>query len=339
MLLKKSVAASVILVVAVICCVTAVLAAGNVFRGSIDPAKKALLEEKEKIGNGMSLGQAFVLGMVEGLTEYLPVSSTGHLLLAQKALGLGDGEHASGSPADKERNKAAADAYAICIQAGAIIAVIALYPRHLKQMIQGLMGKDRAGLRMAINIAAAFMPAAIIGLIFHKAIKEYLFGPWPIAAAWLAGGAAILVISRHADPTKNTMSGKSLAEMNLRMALLIGAAQCIAMWPGVSRSLVSILGGMLVGLSISAAVEFSFLLGLATLGAATLFDAVQQGGAMLETYSILSLFVGLFVAFISAVASVKWMVSYLNRHGLEVFGYYRIAIALIAAVLILTNIL
>jgi len=123
------------------------------------------------------------------------------------------------------------------------------------------------------------------------------------------------------------------------MALVIGFAQCIAMWPGVSRSLVTIVGGVLVGLGLPAAVEFSFLLGVITLGAATAYDGLKHGQAMLQTFTPQSLAIGLFFAFVSAVISVKWMVAYLNRHGLEIFGYYRVGIAVVTAILLMTNII
>jgi undecaprenyl-diphosphatase len=286
--------------------------------------------------SAMTLGQAVVLGVVEGLTEYLPVSSTGHLLLAERIMGIGDS--ASATAEQKQRTKEAVDAYTICIQAGAIIAVLGLYFRRVKQMVLGLTGKDLAGRQMLVNVAAGFLPAAVIGLLLNKVIKAHLFGPWPVVAAWLAGGLAILVVGwwrrRNNRPGSRSLV---LDDLTWRMALIIGFAQCIAMWPGVSRSLVTIVGGLLVGLSLTAAVEFSFLLGVVTLGAATAYDALKHGQIMLQTFDSLSLAIGLILAFISAVLSVKWMVSYLNRHGLEVFGYYRVALALVASLLIVTN--
>ncbi len=138
----------------------------------------------------MNNGQAIVLGIVEGLTEYLPVSSTGHLLLAERIMGIGDSQSLSAN--EQERKKEAADAYAICIQAGAIIAVLGLYFRRVWQMFMGLFGQNPAGLRLLIGVVAGFMPAAVIGLLFNKIIKSYLFGPWPVVAAWLVGGLAIL---------------------------------------------------------------------------------------------------------------------------------------------------
>jgi undecaprenyl-diphosphatase len=284
----------------------------------------------------MTIGQAMILGVVEGLTEYLPVSSTGHLLLAERLMGIGDSQSASAE--ERQRTKDAANAYTICIQAGAIIAVLGLYFRRVKQMLRGLAGKDPAGSRLLANVAAGFMPAAIIGLLFNKIIKAYLFGLWPVVAAWFVGGAAILVVSwRNRKSRGQAHEGLTLEELTWRMALVIGFAQCIAMWPGVSRSLVTIVGGLIVGLSLSAAVEYSFLLGVVTLGAATAYDALKQGPMMLQTFEAMPIVIGLLFAFISAVVSVKWMVSYLNRHGLSVFGYYRIALALVTASWIVTG--
>ena len=278
----------------------------------------------------MSIGQAAILGVVEGVTEYLPVSSTGHLLLAEKIMGIGNA--AGQSPVEEERTKEALDAYTICIQLGAIIAVLGLYFRRVRQMLAGLMGKDEAGRRMLINVVVGFMPAAVIGLLFNKIIKSYLFGAWPVVAAWFVGGVAILVFSRwHDRGDKTSGRGMALGELTWKMALVIGFAQCIAMWPGVSRSLVTIVAGVLTGMSMAAAVEFSFLLGVVTLGAATAYDALKHGQVMLETFTVSSLAVGLVFAFIAAVISVKWMVAYLNKHGLAIFGYYRVVLAAVVA--------
>ena len=299
---------------------------------SISEAQKG----KDEKHTAMTLGQAVVLGLVEGVTEYLPVSSTGHLLLAQRAMGIG--VSSSGDSRERRQAKQAADAYAICIQAGAILAVLGLYVRRVKQMIMGLAGRDPAGLRMAVNILAGFIPAALLGVIFADLIKTYLFGPWPVVLAWFVGGVAILMVAwRRKARGYEPGTGKPLNALTWQLALLIGIAQCIAMWPGVSRSLVTIVGGVLIGLSLPAAVEFSFLLGVVTLGAATCYDGFRHGQSMLETFDLLPLSVGLVVAFISAVIAVKWMVAYLTRHGLEIFGYYRVILAVVAAILLTTE--
>ncbi len=290
----------------------------------------------EQTLSAMTIGQAAILGVVEGLTEYLPVSSTGHLLLAERLMGIGDAR--SGSAEEKQRTRDAADSYTIVIQAGAIIAVLGLYSRRVRQMVRGLTGREPDGSRLLVNVTAGFIPAAVIGLLFNKIIKAYLFGIWTVVAAWFAGGVAILAVGgwnrKNRRPSNRNLL---LDDMTWRMALIIGFAQCIAMWPGVSRSLVTIVGGLLVGLSLPAAVEYSFLLGVVTLGAATAYDALTQGAVMLQTFDALSITVGLFFAFVSAVVSVKWMVSYLNRHGLAVFGYYRVSLALVVSLWMVSN--
>ncbi len=281
----------------------------------------------------MTWWQAIILGIVEGVTEFLPVSSTGHLLVVQELLGLTTGDVGA---------KEAADAYAICIQAGAIVAVLGLYAGRVKQMAIGLVGRDEVGRRLSINVLAGFLPAAVIGVLFNDTIKSALFGPWPVVAAWLVGGIAILVVAkrRKARPASEPQStGADIEALIWRSALIIGFAQCIAMWPGVSRSLVTIVAGVLVGLNVAAAVEFSFLLGVITLGGATCYDGLKHGKGMLEHYGILEMFLGFLFAFLSALIAVKWMVSYLKRHGLGLFGYYRIAVGIIVAVMLLAGVI
>jgi len=314
--------------------VSAVLLLGLGVAGAGD--KKAVPPSGEESSAGsLTLGRALVLGAVEGLTEYLPVSSTGHLLMAERLMGMYGKDD---EPLSRRRQaKTAADAYAICIQGGAILAVLGLYARRVKQMILGLAGKDPSGLRLTLNLAAGFLPAAVIGLLAGDLVKKYLFGAWPIVAAWLVGGLAILVIARWQRSSMGNRNEKDLTQLDWRMALMIGLVQCIAMWPGVSRSLSTIVGGLMAGLSLPAAVEFSFLLGVVTLGAATGHDALKHGGDMLQLFDATAIALGLISAFVFAVISIRWMVSYLTRHDLSLFGYYRIALAAFAGFLILTG--
>lgn len=284
----------------------------------------------------MTTPQAVILGVVEGVTEYLPISSTGHLLLVERIMGIGDDP--SQSPAQREQTKEAVDAYTICIQVGAILAVLWLYFRRVKQILLGAMGKDSIGLRLLVNVSAGFLPAAVLGLLFNKVIKSYLFGPWPVVVAWFLGGLAILVVSRRNQVRNLEMQpARLLDDLTWKMALVIGFAQCVAMWPGVSRSLVTIVGGLLVGLSMEAAVEYSFLLGIVTLGAATAYDTLKHGQLMLQTFDHFSLIIGVVVAFIAAFISVKWMVTYLSKHELGIFGYYRVIIAVMTTVFLVTT--
>jgi undecaprenyl-diphosphatase len=270
----------------------------------------------------MSILQAVVLGLVEGLTEFLPVSSTGHLILAQRAMGIEQG--------------AAADAYAIVIQAGAMLAVLGLYARLWRRMGSGLLGRDAGGRRLLAHVVLAMLPAVVVGLLALDFVQESLFGLWPIVAAWFVGGCAILTVGWYRRHTHRPI-GLGIFDLTWRRALAIGLIQCIALWPGTSRSLVTIVGGVLAGLGLEAAVVFSFLLGAATLAAGTLYEATASGGAMLHSYGPPSLLAGLAAAALSAFCAVKWMVSYLQRHGLALFGYYRVALALVVAGLLLSG--
>lgn len=284
---------------------------------------KALRDEGS---HRMSLGQAVVLGVIEGLTEYLPVSSTGHLFLTSRLMGMGG---------DSAKELSAIKSYVIVVQLGAIVAVIWLYPSRIRSMILGLAGRDKTGRRLAANTIAAFLPAALIGLVLEDQIKSHLFGELPIILALFAGGIAILAVARRLR--RRGGHGKGLLELDHASALFIGLAQCIALWPGVSRSLVTIVGAVIVGLSVPAAVEFSFILGLVTLGAATTYEIAREGPSMFVQFGWIAPAAGILAAFVSAAAAMRWMVAYLNRHGLEVFGYYRIALALVCLVLLYTG--
>jgi undecaprenyl-diphosphatase len=272
----------------------------------------------------LSIPEAILLGIVEGLTEYLPVSSTGHLTVTQRLLGLTDTDAA----------KEAADAYAIAIQAGAIVAVLGLYRQRIATAVLAVTGRGPdpvGGRRLAVAVVAGFLPAAIVGLILGDTIKEHLFGLWPVIGAWFVGGIVILAW----PPTANR-PGRALEQLTLRDGLIIGVAQTLALWPGVSRSLVVILAALAVGLSIAAAVEFAFLLGLVTLGAATLFEAVDKGSVIVDQFGVAAPIVGFVAAFVSAAAAVVWMVEYVQRRGLRIFGWYRIGVAAVVALLALT---
>jgi len=275
----------------------------------------------------MNTFQAAIIGLVEGITEYLPVSSTGHIILTQKLLGI--------APTN-EKEKNIADAYAICIQLGAIIAVLGLYWKRFLKILKGLVGKDKEGLNLFINLIIAFIPAVILGLLFDDLIKSYLFQMWPIVFAWVVGGVFILYISPKTDPKLG--KGKGIEELTKLDSLKIGLIQCIAMWPGVSRSYATIIGGIVSGLSVAAAVEFSFLLGVLTLGGATVYEGHKYIGLIFSSYGYASPIIGLVVAFVSAVLAIKWLVTYLNTHGMQIFGWYRIVIGIIVAILILLNI-
>lgn len=267
--------------------------------------------------------EAIVLGVVEGVTEFLPVSSTGHLILAQHVLGIAD------SPAIQ--------AFEICVQAGAIAAVLAVFLPRVLAVARGLAGRDPAGARLAFQLALAFVPAAVCGVLFKDAIKAHLFGLWPVVAAWFAGGVVILAwpLLRRG----RAQGGVALEALGWRAAFGIGLAQCLALWPGTSRSLATIAGALALGLASTAAVEFSLLLGFVTLAAATAHQAHEHGAAMLRELGAANLALGFGAAFLSAWAAVRGLVHLLERGGLAAFGWYRIALALVVAALVVRGVL
>lgn len=272
--------------------------------------------------------QAVVLGLVEGITEYLPVSSTGHLILAVSLLGL-----------DDPKSKAALDAFSIVIQGGAILAVLGLYWPRVLQMLRGIAGRDPAGLRLLANIAIAFLPAAILGLLIDDWLEAHLFRPTPVLAALLLGGLWMIWLDR-ARGRESAAPALALEALHWRHALAIGLLQCVAMWPGTSRSMMTIAGGTWVGLRPREAAEFSFLLGLPTLGAACVYrlaknlTAASRDGSpdLIDTLGAGSVSLGLVVATLSAALAVRWLVAFLNRHGLAAFGWYRIGLCAFMAI-------
>ena len=284
----------------------------------------------------MEWWQSAILGLVEGITEYLPVSSTGHLIIASSLMGL-----------DGPKTKAALDAFNIIIQGGAILAVLGLYRVRVMQMVMGLLGRDPAGLRLVIRLFVAFLPAAILGVLFDDIIEANLFFAGPVLAALALGGVYMIVIdrlrlrdSRRGEADFDEPSG--LDSMSIRSATIIGFMQVLAMWPGTSRSMMTITGGVLTGLKPKDAAEFSFLLGLPTLGGACVYKLAKnihesnQAGTenLFQVFGLTTLGIGLVVATFSAAFAVRWLVGFLNKHGLEAFGWYRIVLAAVLGGLI-----
>jgi len=285
----------------------------------------------------LTIIDAILLGLIEGITEFLPVSSTGHLVLLASMLGLDEPEHV----------RHATDDLLIVIQGGAILAVLGLYWGSVVRMCKGLAGKDRDGLRLARNIIIAFLPAAILGPLLDDTITRHLMRPWPVLGALLVGGIVMVAMRRpksdiDAGTGQKTSTVRSGITLTIRAALFIGLLQCLAMWPGTSRSMVTIVGAMLVGLSAARAAEFSFLLGLPTLGGACVYKLAGnlsgEGPNMFEVLGIVPIIIGTLVAMIAAAVAIKWLVHFLNRHGLAVFGWYRIALAAVLAALVFTDV-
>lgn len=279
--------------------------------------------------------KAAILGIVEGITEYLPISSTGHLLVTARLLNLPDAKGSAGLDA--------VNTYVVAIQFGAILAVLGLFWRRFVQMVRGLFGRDPEGRHLLFTLIIAFIPAAVLGAGLDSRIEDALFGPWPIVIAWIVGGVAILVLERTGRiPSHGDVGGgrtMTLVDITYRQALIIGLVQCLALWPGTSRSLATIIGALLVGVAMPVAVEFSFLLGFATLTAASLFKLAKDGGTLVDQFGILNPLIGALFAFASAVVAIRWLVGYLKKHDLTIFAWYRFVVAAITIVLLATSVI
>ena len=246
---------------------------------------------------------ALILGVVEGLTEFLPISSTGHLILAGDLLGFND-----------ERGRV----FDIVIQTGAMLAIVWEYRARFAKVLAGVFN-DAQAQRFVLNLAVAFMPAAVLGLAFGKLIKAHLFRPVPVALAFIVGGLVILWVERR--PRKSVI--ENVEDMNWKDALKVGCAQAFALIPGTSRSGATIVGGMLFGLSRRAATEFSFFLAVPTLVAAGAYDLLKHRSLL--NFGDLGIFaVGALTAFVSAFLCVRWLLRYITNHDFTVFAWYRI---------------
>ncbi len=284
----------------------------------------------EEVRADFTYGRALVTGTVEGITEYLPVSSTGHMIISDRLLGVLNDPHVTVSGLTDRKGRAislerVADDYIVIIQIGAILAVFVAFFGRIRTLLIGLCRGERRSVDLATAIVVAFLPAAALGFIFKDAITAYLFSVEVVAAALLVGGLVILV-AEHLLPKKLSESADEVAAIGWRAALTVGLCQCFALIPGTSRSLATILGGRVAGLSHGAATEFSFLVGLLTLSAASIYKMWALGPALTQVYPAGPASVGLLVAALTAFVSVKWLVGYVSRNGLGVFAWYRIAL-------------
>jgi undecaprenyl-diphosphatase len=253
--------------------------------------------------DSLLLLKALILGVVEGLTEFLPVSSTGHLIIASQLLGFHD-----------EKGKV----FEIAIQTGAMLAIVWEYRTRFARALTGLT-TDPVARRFVANLAVAFMPAAILGLTFGKLIKAHLFHAVPVALAFIVGGFIILWVERR--PRKAVV--QTVDDMTWKDALKVGIAQSFALIPGTSRSGATIIGGMLFGLSRRAATEFSFFLAVPTLIAAGLYDLYKHR-SLLSMADVPVFGVGFIAAFVSAFICVRWLIRYIATHDFTIFAWYRI---------------
>ena len=284
---------------------------------------------------------AVILGLIEGLTEFLPVSSTGHLIIAKDLLGLTSQQpmfDAAGEPLWHRQATAdhgsqlltlnlAADTYIVVIQFGAIAAVAIACWSQLLSMLRGLFGRDPAGLRLLINLMIAFLPAAVIGLMVHDWIEEELFSIGTVIFAQIAG--ALLMFYVEAWYGRRYLRGMvpDRAELGPLAAAGIGLLQCVAIWPGTSRPMMAIVGGYFAGLDPRRAAEFSFLLGFVTLSAACLFKTYHNGASMIQVFGYPHVLLGGAIAAGIAAICVRYFAQLLVRHGLNFFAWYRLLLA------------
>ncbi len=337
------------LLVSLLFILTSVVAApeigGNPSRS--EPTSRAVTPAPTSVAAAeLSATDAIILGIVEGVTEYLPVSSTGHLIIANHFLGLesdaplvgADGQPlwykkpSRNNPAGEPLTvKLAADTYCVVIQFGAIAAVLLLYWSRVQSIFQGLFGRDPAGRQLLVNLVVAFVPAAGIGFLLHDWIDARLFSVPAVIVALVAGAG--LMFAAEAWRKRRAAAGAAGAgELTTKAAAGIGALQCLALWPGMSRSMTTIVGGYFAGLDPRRAAEFSFLLGLLTLSAAALYKSYKSGAAMIDVFGWAKVILGCIVAAIVAAVCVRFLVHWLTRHGLAMFAWYRILLAAVLAI-------
>ncbi|MDI1238844.1 MAG: undecaprenyl-diphosphate phosphatase [Polaromonas sp.] len=259
--------------------------------------------------------KAAVMGIVEGLTEFLPISSTGHLILAGALLGFDD---------DK------AKVFDIAIQTGAIFAVILVYWQKIRATVVALPTEKQAR-QFALNVLVAFVPAVILGLLFGKAIKAHLFTPVVVASTFIIGGFVILWAERRQKMNPATARIHEVEAMTMMDALKVGLVQCLAMVPGTSRSGATIIGGMLLGLSRKAATDFSFYLAIPTLIGAGVYS-LYKDRALLSVADLPLFGVGLLFAFVSAWLCIRWLLRYIATHSFVPFAWYRIVFGIVVLV-------
>ena len=255
--------------------------------------------------------KALIMGLVEGFTEFLPISSTGHLILAGSLLNF-TGEKVK--------------VFEIAIQAGAMLAVIWEYRVKIGSVLAGVFSERKAQ-RFVMNIVIAFLPAALLGFIFANAIKASLFAPVPVALAFIIGGFVILWVERRARLNPVSVRVHSVDDMTALDAIKVGCAQAFALIPGTSRSGATIIGGMLFGLSRKAATEFSFFLAIPTLLGATFYSLYKER-ALLSVADLPLFGIGTISAFVSAFLCVRWLLRYISTHDFTVFAWYRIVFGL-----------
>lgn len=259
----------------------------------------------------MELWQVVLLSVIEGLTEFVPVSSTGHLILVSRLLGL---------------KGPAVDAFLVVVQLGALLAAVVYYRRTIAQTLVGIVEKRQDALRLFRSLILGSLPLLAVGYLLGKRIKAQLFAPLPVALALGVGGLAMLAIERYRR--RNAAIYETASDLPPRPALLVGLCHLLALWPGTSRSLASMSGGLLAGLSTQAAADFAFLLAIPTLGTATVYELLKERHTLLADVGLYHMGIGLAVSFAVGWLVIAGFLRYLRSHGLGLFAIYRVVLAL-----------
>lgn len=268
--------------------------------------------------NLILLLKVLLIGVVEGVTEFLPISSTGHMILAGSLIDF---------------NGPFADLFEIFIQFGAILAVVVLFRHKILQSLKALR-PGQFGFRLWSGVLIAFLPAAAVGAVFHKKIEATLFSPVPIAVSLLAGGILMILTEAYHPEKRKTFRSE---DVTLRQGLIVGLFQCLSLWPGFSRSASTIIGGWVGGMTTAAAAEFTFFLAIPTMFAASCFSLLKSGMS-LNAGEVVLLIVGFLTAFLVALVVVKKFIHYLQHKPLRIFAYYRLAVGILILILAAVNV-
>lgn len=270
----------------------------------------------------ISKSHAATLGVFQGITEFLPVSSTGHMILVNDCFF---------KSTENIQVQNSVENYMVCIQLGTILTLLLFYRKDVFRILNGwFLRKDQAGFNLGLNVGVAFIPAGLLGFILDGFIQEHFYNKSFIALSLLVGGGVILWLERLRQKKSGALN--DIYKLPLRTAVIIGLFQTIALWPGFSRSLATIMGGIIVGLTLTQAIKFSFLLGLLTSSVATLYKLLKHGSEIFQSIPIDTYLLGIAVAFIVGISTISLFLRFLQKNGLKIFGYYRILIGLLLSI-------
>lgn len=274
------------------------------------------------LADTISKKQAIVLGTVQGVTEFLPVSSTGHMILAN--------EFIFKSTEESSLKQQAVNNYMVCIQIGTILTLLVFYRKYILCILRGWLGRDKQGFLLGLKVGLAFIPAGLLGYCLDDYIQLHFYNRFFIGLSLLVGGLAILALEKYRRVHESVVN--DIYDLSIKGAIVIGLFQMIALWPGFSRSLATIIGGIWVGLSLTQAIHFSFLLGLLTSSVATGYKLLKGGWQIFDTIPFDTYILGIVLAFIIGLSTIAIFLKYIQQKGLGIFGYYRIIIGLVLSI-------